>query len=102
MCLVWPDIVKDESLSPSSDCLASQYNQYTTKELIYENVTINGRMTLKENMKDHMGIIAAYLALRRFSFVEQVETKTPKGMEMFNQDQLFFLGYAQVVARKSN
>lgn len=81
-----------------SDCLVNQYNQYTTKGLLADNVTVNGLLTLKENIEDNMGILSAYIAMKKFAQPKKMyDQKVTKGVDSFNDDQLFFLGFAQVV-----
>lgn len=94
---MWPD-VSNERFSRAADCLVNQYNQYTTKGLLADNVTVNGKRTLKENIQDNLGILSAYIAMKRFTTPKTVDFhKVSKGVDSFNDDQLFFLGFAQVV-----
>jgi putative endopeptidase len=55
-------------------------------------VKLNGRLTLGENAADNGGLHLAYAAL-----MNDLATHTlPKTQDGFTQQQLFFIGYAQI------
>lgn len=56
---------------------------------------LNGSLTLDENIADIVGIKEAYFAYRRYVDKHGKEPRLP-GMEQYNPEQLFFLGYANV------
>ncbi|MCK8490608.1 M13 family metallopeptidase [Spirosoma sp. RP8] len=67
--------------------VVNQYNKYT----VLDNLQLNGRLTLGENLADLGGITLAYQAFKL--------TKQGKGTDKidgFTPDQRFFLGFAQV------
>lgn len=74
-------------------CVTNQYNNYE----IQPNLTINGKLTLGENIADLGGLAMAYNA-----FQKSLEGKPrPANIDGFTPEQRFFLGYAQVWASKS-
>ncbi len=76
-----------------ADCVANQFSGYQ----IQENLNINGRLTLGENIADLGGLTMAYNAYQK-----SLEGKPrPANIDGFTPEQRFFLGYAQVWSTKS-
>jgi endothelin-converting enzyme/putative endopeptidase len=71
-----------------ADCIVNEYNGFSP----VDGVKLNGRLTLGENAADNGGIQLAYAALMH-DLANRVLPKTADG---FTQEQLFFLGYAQI------
>jgi endothelin-converting enzyme/putative endopeptidase len=71
-----------------ADCIVNEYNGFSP----VDGVKLNGRLTLGENAADNGGIQLAYAALMH-DLANHVLPKTADG---FTQEQLFFLGYAQI------
>ena len=63
------------------------------------NLKINGKLTLGENIADNGGVKAAFRAYKRYLSLHGEEKKLP-GLEQFDNLQLFFIGYAQVILFK--
>lgn len=75
-----------------ADCVVNQFGGYE----IQENLNINGKLTLGENIADLGGLTMAYAAYQK-----SLEGKTkPANIDGFTPEQRFFLGYAQVWAAK--
>jgi len=73
-----------------ASCLIEQYNGYTP--IPGENVHLDGKLTLGENIADLGGLKLAYYALKIASKAKP--EKLPPGSE-FTEDQIFFLNAAQ-------
>ena len=73
-----------------ASCLVEQYNGYTP--IAGENVHIDGKLTLGENIADLGGLKIAYHALKLAS--QRSPQPMAKGSE-FTEDQVFFLSAAQ-------
>ncbi len=71
-----------------TDCIANQYAQYT----IVDDIKINSRLTLGEDVADLGGTILAYLAWKQATANQQLENR-----EGLTPDQRFFIGFAQWV-----
>jgi len=56
---------------------------------------VNGTSTLSENIADIAGLKEAYYAYQRYVEIHGQEPRLP-GLERYSQEQLFFLGYANV------
>ena len=69
-----------------ASCISDQYSQY----VIVDDIKINGKLTLGEDVADLGGLILAYMAW-------QNETKDQKleSIEGFTPEQRFFIGYGQ-------
>ncbi|MVM35901.1 M13 family peptidase [Spirosoma sp. HMF4905] len=76
-----------ERFSKKTQVVVNQYNTFT----VLDNLQVNGRLTLGENLADLGGITLAYQAFKL--------TKQGQGTDKidgFTPDQRFFLGHAQV------
>ncbi|KAG5451814.1 Endothelin-converting enzyme 1 [Clonorchis sinensis] len=78
-----------EAFKRNSQCMIDQYSNYSIL-----NTSLNGKMTLGENIADNGGIKAAYRAFKK------LESKYSDGTVLpaldFTSDQLFFLAFAQI------
>jgi putative endopeptidase len=71
-----------------ADCIVNEYGGFSP----VDGVKLNGRLTLGENAADNGGLHLAYAAL-----MNDLATHTlPKSDDGFTQQQLFFIGYAQI------
>jgi len=79
----------DDSLkfNAKTGAVVEQYNKYT----VLNDLHVNGKLTLGENLADIGGLAIAYDA---FKMTEQGKGTT--AIDGFTPDQRFFLGYAQV------
>ncbi|XP_027901030.1 endothelin-converting enzyme 2b isoform X1 [Xiphophorus couchianus] len=78
-----------EAFRQRTECMVEQYNHYTVN-----GEPINGKQTLGENIADNGGLKAAYHAYRSWIQKNGEEKRLP-AVNLTN-DQLFFLGFAQV------
>jgi putative endopeptidase len=69
-----------------ASCISDQYSQY----VIIDNVKINGKLTLGEDVADLGGLILAYMAWK-----EDAKGQKLEGMDGLMPEQRFFVGYAQ-------
>jgi len=67
-------------------CVSDQYSQYT----IVDDIKINGKLTLGEDVADLGGTFLAYLAWKNAT-----KSQDLKPMDGFSPDQRFFIGMAQ-------
>jgi endothelin-converting enzyme/putative endopeptidase len=81
----WSPTVNGE-FEKRAACVKEQYDGYT----VLDNVHLNGKLTLGENIADLGGIKLAYAA-----YVASRGGKPPQKVGSFTDDQLFFLGTAQ-------
>lgn len=64
-----------------------------------EILQVNGRLTLGENIGDSAGLVAAYHAYKnRKARLNEPELRL-QGLEEYSDDQIFFMGFAQVSFR---
>ncbi|XP_011500775.1 PREDICTED: neprilysin-11-like [Ceratosolen solmsi marchali] len=76
------------------ECIIKQYGSYHLPEL-GNNFTVNGINTQGENIADNGGIREAYRAYQKLKSRNPNQLALP-GLVDYTQDQLFFLGFAQV------
>ncbi|MBS1851353.1 MAG: M13 family metallopeptidase [Acidobacteria bacterium] len=70
-----------------TQCIADQYGSYTA----IEDVKLNGKLTLGENVADNGGMRIAYMAL-----MSTLQGKNTAEIDGFTPQQRFFLGFAGV------
>jgi endothelin-converting enzyme/putative endopeptidase len=68
------------------DCVSTQYSQYT----VVDNIKINGKLTLGEDVADLGGTFLAYLAWKDATKGQNLQAR-----DGFTPDQRFFVGMAQ-------
>jgi putative endopeptidase len=68
-------------------CVANQYGGYTA----VDDVKLNGKLTLGENVADNGGLRLAWMAL-----MEQLKAKALGQADGFSPEQRFFVGWAQM------
>lgn len=72
---------------------------HTNFSLNAEILQVNGRLTLGENIGDSAGLVAAYHAYKnRKARLNEPELRL-QGLEEYSDDQIFFMGFAQVSFR---
>ncbi|MGH8073386.1 MAG: M13 family metallopeptidase, partial [Lysobacter sp.] len=70
----------------AGDALAAQFSQYKA----FDDLTVNGKLSLGENIADVAGLATAYDAYQL-----SLQGKPGETLEGFTPDQRFFLGFAQ-------
>jgi putative endopeptidase len=69
-----------------ADCVSDQYAQYT----VIDDIKINGKLTLGEDLADLGGTLLAYIAWEHATHGQEL-----KPIDGFTPDQRFFIGMAQ-------
>jgi len=69
-----------------AQCIVDQYSQYT----VIDDIKINGKLTLGEDMADLGGTLIAYIAWKHATQGQDL-----KSMDGYTPDQRFFIGVAQ-------
>ncbi|ORY44682.1 zincin [Rhizoclosmatium globosum] len=78
----------------TAECFVAQYSNYTSAD-----VPLNGKLTLDENMADNAGLLRAYEAwsVDRGGKGGGLRNQELAGLNQdFSEQQLFFIGYAQM------
>jgi len=70
-----------------SQCIVDEYGAFTA----VDDVKLNGKLTLGENVADNGGLRIAHMALH-----DLLGGKTPPPVDGFSADQRLFLGWAQI------
>jgi endothelin-converting enzyme/putative endopeptidase len=70
-----------------SQCFVDEYSAFTA----VDDVKVNGKLTLGENVADNGGLRIAHMALQ-----DTLAGKTPAPIDGFTSDQRLFLGWAQI------
>jgi endothelin-converting enzyme/putative endopeptidase len=80
----WTPVVNTE-FNRRASCVAKQFDEYVA----IDDLHVNGKLTLGENIADLGGVRLAYAALR-----QELASK-PREASAFTPEQQFFLGFAQ-------
>ena len=75
-----------ERFEAAGDALAAQFSEYKA----FDDLAVNGKLSLGENIADVAGLATAYDAYRL-----SLQGKPGETLEGFTPDQRFFLGFAQ-------
>jgi len=81
-----------KKFNAAGDALAAQFSSYSP----FPGVSVNGRLTLGENIADVAGLSTAYDAYQL-----SLQGKPGQTLEGFTPDQRFFLGFAQAWRSKA-
>jgi len=82
----WWTAADAKEFEKRTDCVANQYAQYT----VVDNIKINSRLTLGEDVADLGGELLAYIAWKNATKGQKLEP-----IDGFTPDQRFFIGFAQ-------
>jgi len=86
----WTDTSRQQ-FDARTDQIVAQYEQFSP----VEGMTVDGRLTLGENIGDIGGLSMAYRAFQLYAADHEV----PAELDGFSQDQRFFLAWGQVWRR---
>jgi len=81
----WTDAV-DKKFENKAACVIKQFNEY----VVVDDVHVDGKLTLGENIADLGGVKLAYAAMK-----DARAGKTPEPIAGFSEEQQFFLSFAQ-------
>jgi predicted metalloendopeptidase len=86
-----PKVGKD--FEAKAECVAKEYDAFESLPGLH----LNGKLTLGENIADHGGLRLAYDAWKRESGESKAKKNQSKSQfkSKFNEEQRFFLGFAQ-------
>jgi putative endopeptidase len=82
----WWTSEDDKQFKERTSCIVDQYAKYT----VVDDIKINSKLTLGEDVADLGGLMLAYVAWH-----EQVKNRPLQPIEGFTPEQRFFIGYAQ-------
>ncbi|XP_071868180.1 neprilysin isoform X3 [Bombus fervidus] len=92
----WPDEMTKQYYK-SAQCFVDQYDNYTLDGTSSgPRVKNYGNQTFDENMPDTMGLKTVFKAYKRREIINGKPESTLPGLEMFNNDQIFFLSSANL------
>ncbi|XP_040582346.1 neprilysin-2 [Lepeophtheirus salmonis] len=92
----WWDNQTEKNFLNRSQCFVEQYGNYTIKSV---NQTINGKLTLPENIADNGGLRAAYRAFIEWKNNNTKSIRLLPGLN-FTSNQLFWLSGANMWCTK--
>lgn len=88
----WWSAENAKEFEKRTSCIADQYAQY----VIVDDIKINSRLTLGEDVADLGGLILAWMAWREATAAVKLQTK-----DGLTPEQRFFVGFAQWVCENS-
>ena len=103
----WWDNRTAEMFNEKAACIIEQYGNITvwfsmilgiTFQVPGTKMKINGELTVGENIADNGGVKEAFGAYKTYLERSEQAKKIPS-LEEFTEEQLFFLGYAQVLSQ---
>jgi putative endopeptidase len=83
----WWAAADSKEFQSRTQCIVDQYAKY----LAVDDVHVNGKLTLGENVGDNGGLRIAFMALQ-----EALAGKTSEKIDGFTPEQRFFLGWGQI------
>ena len=87
----WWDQGTVSAFEEKAQCFINQYGNFTVPGNNGQDLHVNGRLTLGENIADAGGVSAAYAAWKRRN--AEAPNQVLPGLEKFTADQLFFINY---------
>lgn len=88
----WWSTESKDGFDRDAKCMIDQYSAEYWDEA---GDNLDGELTLGENIADNGGIRESFLAFREWQKADNTDVKLP-GFSSFTEEQLFFLGFAQV------
>jgi len=82
----WWTTIDGKEFDRRASCISDQYSQYT----VIDDIKINGKLTLGEDVADLGGTLLAYLAWK-----EATKDQKRESIDGFTPDQRFFIAYGQ-------
>jgi putative endopeptidase len=82
----WWTAADGKEFEKRASCISDQYSQY----VVIEDIKINGKLTLGEDVADLGGLLLAYNAWKR-----DIEVKKSEPIDGLTPEQRFFVGYGQ-------
>jgi endothelin-converting enzyme/putative endopeptidase len=82
----WWTADDSKAFDQRASCISDQYSQY----VILDDIKINGKLTLGEDVADLGGVILAHMAWQ-----EDTKNQTLEPLEGFTPEQRFFIAYGQ-------
>ena len=82
----WWQPQDEKEFAARAQCIEDQYAQY----VVVDDVKINSKLTLGEDVADLGGLMLAYMAWR-----DETQNKKLQSIEGLTPEQRFFVGYAQ-------
>lgn len=86
----WWSNKSKEGFNKKADCFADQYSAIIDPTV---NISLNGRVTLGENIADNGGI---HLAFEAYKSMRSNDYGPLPGLEKYSTEQLFFISYGNV------
>ncbi|RWS00865.1 neprilysin-11-like protein, partial [Dinothrombium tinctorium] len=86
--------------SSKENCFIKQYSNY--KDPI-KNISVNGDMTLKENIADNVGLNQAFMTYKLYKAMNEEKRvlTLPYQMQKFTDEQLFFISFGNHLCGKT-
>uniref|UniRef100_A0A0K0E662 Neprilysin n=1 Tax=Strongyloides stercoralis TaxID=6248 RepID=A0A0K0E662_STRER len=87
----WWDTQSFNGFQERKKCIIDQYNKFKVPGT---NLTVNGKLTIGENIADNGGVKETYLAYKKsIAGLENEQPRLP-GLQHMSNDKIFFLSYA--------
>ncbi|KAI4194985.1 MAG: hypothetical protein LQ346_003564 [Caloplaca aetnensis] len=95
----WWDDQTVDAFKAKEQCFVDQYSNFTILDPQGEELHVNGRLTLGENIADAGGLSAAYHAWKKIE--EKEPSQLLPGLQHFTKEQMFFITYPSLFCGKA-
>jgi endothelin-converting enzyme len=91
---LWWDNESEEAFVNQTKCFVNQYSNFTIESPDGTSLSVNGSLTLPENIADAGGVVSGFAAWKK-QVKERGRAKNLPGLDKFTHEQLFFLKWSQ-------
>ncbi|KAI8875509.1 zincin, partial [Backusella circina FSU 941] len=91
-----------KAFDAKAKCFIEQYSNFTVEDEFGEEIHVNGRLTLGENLADNGGLGESYVAWKKKydSNKENKDVRLP-GLDNLSPEQLFFVNFGRIWCNKA-
>jgi endothelin-converting enzyme len=91
-----------KAFDTKAKCFIEQYSNFTVEDEFGEEIHVNGKLTLGENLADNGGLGESFVAWKKKynSSKEDKDVRLP-GLDNLSPEQLFFVNFGRIWCNKA-